>query len=136
MKRVLITGSRDWKDRRTVWTALHSVLAESPEGVVVVHGAARGADDIADRWAHEMRQVGFHVNVEAHPADWGQYGKGAGTVRNRLMVKLGADVCLAFPLEHSIGTYDCMRRAAAAGIPVVNYGYGGNSDEGADPSPE
>ena len=38
------------------------------------------------------------------------------------MVNAGADLCLAFPLGESRGTRDCVRRADAAGIPVLNYG--------------
>jgi hypothetical protein len=35
------------------------------------------------------------------------------------MVSLGADICLAFPQPGSKGTWDCARKAADAGIPVV-----------------
>lgn len=35
------------------------------------------------------------------------------------MVDLGADICLAFPTKSSIGTWDCVRRANAAGIRVI-----------------
>lgn len=55
-----------------------------------------------------------------------RYGKPnfscAGLVRNQLMVDLGADICLAFPLPGSRGTWDCMGRAEAAGIKVINLG--------------
>ncbi|QYW01585.1 DprA-like DNA processing chain A [Mycobacterium phage Pumbaa] len=123
MRRVLVTGSRDWKDRRTVWNALHDQLNKSPDGIIVVHGAARGADDIADRWAWGMYQMGYKVLPEDHPADWNQFGASAGHRRNYHMVKLGADVCLAFPLEESKGTFGCMALAEKAGIPVINHGY-------------
>ncbi|AUV62018.1 hypothetical protein KIV63_gp26 [Mycobacterium phage SWU2] len=123
MRRVLVTGSRDWRDRHSVWNALHQELIQFPDGIVVVHGAARGADDIADRWAWGMHQMGYPVRPEDHPADWNGLGKRAGIIRNQAMVDLGADVCHAFPLEGSIGTRHCMSRAYAAGIRVVNHGY-------------
>jgi len=123
MRRVLVTGSRDWAARTTVWNALHSELVQFPDGIIVVHGAARGADDIADRWAWGMRQAGWPVSAEAHPANWDRFGKRAGVVRNQEMVKLGADVCHAFPLGKSVGTRHCMARAMAAGIEVVNHGF-------------
>ncbi|ASZ75494.1 hypothetical protein KIW74_gp34 [Mycobacterium phage Kimona] len=124
MRRVLVTGSRNWKDRPTIWNALHAELSISPEGIVVVHGGARGADDIADRWAHGMNQMGYKVRVEKHDAEWGRYGKRAGMIRNQQMVDAGADVCLAFPLPGSVGTYGCMIAARRAGIRVVNFGEG------------
>ncbi|AJD82481.1 hypothetical protein SHEEN_63 [Mycobacterium phage Sheen] len=123
MRRVLVTGSRDWKDRTTVWNALHQELIQFPEGIIVVHGAARGADDIADRWAWGMNQMGYKVRPEAHPADWEGLGKRAGIIRNQQMIDLGADVVHAFPLEGSVGTRHCMSRAYGAGIRVVNHGY-------------
>ncbi|APC43114.1 hypothetical protein SEA_KERBEROS_66 [Mycobacterium phage Kerberos] len=122
MRRVLITGSRVWKDRTTVWDALSDELHRSPYGLVVVHGGARGADDIADRWAWGMRQEGFNVTPELHRADWEWHGKKAGVLRNIEMVRAGADVCLAFPLGRSVGTRHCMREAQKAGIPVINFG--------------
>lgn len=81
-----------------------------------MHGGARGADTLA---SVEAKQWGF--NVEVHPADWRSHGKAAGHRRNAEMVKLGADVCLAFPLGESRGTRGCMRLAEAAGIPVKVY---------------
>ncbi|AER26452.1 hypothetical protein FGG39_gp33 [Mycobacterium phage Saintus] len=122
MRRILITGSRDWVARTTVWAALNAELLRSPEGIIIVHGGARGADDIADRWAWGMRQYGCPVEIEMYPADWEQFGKRAGTLRNQVMVDLGADICHAFPLAQSIGTRHCMSIAQAAGIPVLNHG--------------
>ncbi|SEC67707.1 Uncharacterised protein (plasmid) [Tsukamurella tyrosinosolvens] len=118
--RILITGSRFWSDRAAVETALRYVAAGLvPEAVTVVHGACPygGADtiagDIAARWG---------CAVDEHPADWDMFGKAAGPIRNQEMVDLGADVCLAFPETGSRGTWDCVRRAENAGIPVgVDY---------------
>ncbi|AGR46478.1 hypothetical protein ODIN_64 [Mycobacterium phage Odin] len=121
---MLITGSRIWKDRSLVWHALGIELQRSPNGLTVVHGACPygGADDIADRWAWGMRQEGHNVVPEPHRADWESYGKAAGPIRNQLMVDLGADVCLAFPLGVSRGTRHCMAAAEKAGIPVISFG--------------
>lgn len=124
VRRVLITGSRGWKDRTTIWTALKTELDRSPDELVVVHGGAQGADDIADRWASGMNQEGWPVWGEVHRPDYDQYlPKFAPLRRNEHMVRLGADICLAFPLEGGTGTRHCMSRAYAAGIPVINFGY-------------
>jgi hypothetical protein len=63
-----------------------------------VHGAARGADQLADAVA---RNWGW--TPERHPADWARHGRAAGFRRNAAMVALRADVCLAFILDGSAG---------------------------------
>jgi hypothetical protein len=121
--RILITGSRAWTDRKTIRQALEAVLEqcagdcfEDISEVTVVHGAARGADRITAEIATELG-----CTVEAHPADWDRHGKAAGPIRNAEMVRLGADLCLAFPTQRSIGTRHCMQLARAAGISVLCY---------------
>jgi hypothetical protein len=115
-KRVLITGSREWAGPEA-WVVMEGLLAQLPKDAVVVHGAARGADSMADTAASNLG-----LKRERHPisrSDWAILGTSAGPARNQEMVNLGADVCLAFPTESSRGTWDCVRRAEAAGIPVV-----------------
>ena len=128
--RILVTGSRSWTDKRAVADGLTAVIGEcgahlihgDPPAldwhrVTVVHGDAAGADRIADRIARA-----WGMTVEAHPADWSRHGRSAGHQRNAEMVRLGADVCLAFPLGESRGTRGCMQLAEKAGIPVRNLG--------------
>lgn len=98
------------KALRSAW---HELTGQGFERVILVHGAARGADSLA---AAIWREAG--LPVEAHPADWDRYGRAAGPVRNTHMVSLGAELCLAFPLGKSVGTRHCMRAAEQAGIPV------------------
>lgn len=119
--RVLVTGSRDWTDLLTLDKALGAeqcLAAMDRKRLVVVHGAARGADAMAEEWAKRNG-----VAVERHPARWrpgGVYNPQAGLVRNREMVRAGADVCLAFIRSGSRGASHCARLAEEAGIPV-NY---------------
>ena len=126
MRRVLVTGSRHWVDRSTIWSALNAEVNRAKGTLVVVHGAARGADDIADRWAWGANQAGADVEVEAHPALWDEHGKAAGIIRNKQMANLGADVCYAFPLKGSRGTQHMMAVCREAEIPVINLGYRGD----------
>ena len=113
--RVLVTGSRNWTNRAAITSALLGV--ESLEGwdvdTVVIMGDAQGADDMARQAA-----ISLGYSVEVHKASWHKYGKRAGPDRNQRMVNAGANLCLAFPLAESKGTWDCVRRAAEAGIPV------------------
>ena len=118
MRRVLVTGSRNYDDKSNLFDA----LADQYEpGMIVVHGGARGADTLACEWVKEMQSLGYQVTAEVHPADWYEYGKAAGFIRNQEMVDAGADVCLAFPLGESRGTRHCMKAAKKAGIPVINF---------------
>ncbi|ASR75964.1 DprA-like DNA processing chain A [Mycobacterium phage GenevaB15] len=138
--RVLITGSRDWTDRHAVGLALQSELEKHGEILILNGMCERGAD----LHAHEyyLMHGSKWVREKEFPADWSRdctsscyhkprfkngqrYCPLAGHLRNQAMVDFGADVCLAFPLEDSRGTYDCMKRAKKAGITVHNLGWGG-----------
>ena len=112
--RILVTGSREWTD----WEVLHEVLeawTRGADSVTIVHGGAPGADRLAGDYA---RAAGWAEEV--HPADWAQYGKPAGMIRNKAMVDVGADVCIAFfkASAGNRGTRGCAKMAEEAGIPV------------------
>lgn len=89
---VLVCGGRDFTDRQLVFDTLDKVRAKYPE-MCVVHGAAKGADLLAEEWC-KSRQV-MYVGV---PAEWDKYGKAAGMKRNRLMRDVWEPkACIAFP---------------------------------------
>lgn len=116
-RRVLVTGSRDWRDVQAVRDALVRVADTwQRESIVLVSGACpTGADAIAERLAR--REFGWAV--ERHPAEWNVHGKGAGFKRNAHMVQLGADLCLAFIRNGSRGASHTAALAEAASIPTV-----------------
>jgi hypothetical protein len=122
--RVLVTGSRTWTDEVAIRTAIDEILrhayAAGDRDIVIVHGCAVGADQIADRWARHRRGE-WPVSVERHPADWAKHGRRAGYVRNSAMVAAGADVCLAFVRDESKGASMCADLAEEAGIRTVRY---------------
>ena len=118
MIRILVTGSRHHRDQFLIYTSLTSVTAgligDGMDGpIVLVHGGADGADKIAKEWAESS---GY--KPEEHKARWTNEGFAAGPIRNQKMVDLGADICVAFPEKASKRTWDCLRRARTAGIPV------------------
>lgn len=146
--RLLVTGSRRWADRTTLYTALDDVYRTLLPGetLTVVHGDASGADRIAHQWCEMMHDRAGDpdpdVVEEPHPADWvapcrtscypnhriprpggSSICRAAGNYRNQAMVDLGADRCVAFlqPGAWNKGTKDCVRRARKAGIFVVEY---------------
>jgi hypothetical protein len=115
--RVLVTGSRTWTNHSVIWAELSAYRMVRP---TLVHGDARGVDRIAAGIWHS-----WGVPVEAHPADWDSHGRGAGMIRNRHMVTLGADVCLAFIHNQSRGATHCANLAEQAGILTRRYRCGG-----------
>ena len=117
--RLLICGSRHWSDYSTILLKMFAItfLVHSDD-VVVIDGAARGADEMGHR-------AGVHMGFETlrFPADWVRYGRSAGPVRNRQMLISGAvDYVLAFPLRGSIGTWDMIRKARKRGVEVEVWG--------------
>jgi hypothetical protein len=107
--RVMVTGSRDWTDIQTV----HDALAAKSPTLVINGRCPTGADQYAHEWC-EMTGV----PEDPHPADWNQFGKRAGYLRNAEMVALRPDVVLAFPRPGSRGTNMTIDLAREAGIPV------------------
>lgn len=125
-QRILVTGSRSWTDEATIHNALWEQLqrlgpyASVSSTPVLVHGGARGADEIAAAVWHVM----WGLQYERHPvekADWDRLGKRAGIIRNQHMVDLGADVCLAFIKDGSRGASHCATAAEKAGIPTIRF---------------
>lgn len=85
-------------------------------------GGAPGADALAIKWAKAN-----DVEIQTMCADWRRYGKKAGPIRNQQMIdRCGADILLAFPTGGP-GTADCIGRAKAAGIPVLEIEDGQTS---------
>ena len=109
--RILVCGGRDYQDWRRVYKALDHLHAQ--RGITcIIHGAAPGADTLADRWAKERG-----LRVEPWAAEWKRYGNAAGPKRNAEMLA-GArpDAVVAFP--GGPGTADMTRRAEAVGLKV------------------
>jgi hypothetical protein len=137
--RLLVTGSREFRDAQIVEGAILEAVRDFGRDLVVVHGDADGADALADEvaWRHGLE-------VDPRPADWdglcrpsckpghrrtrrngSTFCPAAGNYRNQAMVDLGAVVALAFLVPPDVspctGTRDCAWRAKDAGIPVRWY---------------
>lgn len=120
--RLLITGSREFKDTAKMEEAL-SLAAKEAAGrpITLVHGDARGADRLAEEVA--KRILPADTKIEKHPADWSGLGKGAGMARNSEMVKATADLVLAFFVKgiEARGTGDTVKKAEEAGYKVAKF---------------
>jgi hypothetical protein len=100
--KILVCGGRDFADEGMVRAVLGRLLRP---GDVVVHGAARGADSLAGKVAHEMGN-----EVRAYPANWRAHGRAGGAIRNAEMLDLERpEVVVAFP--GGAGTRDMIGKA-------------------------
>jgi hypothetical protein len=120
--KVLVCGSRKWTERDPIERELRKL----PGGTIIIHGAAPGADTIADLVA---RELGFEVHP--YPADWKRNGKAAGPIRNAYMLKCEhvvddpINLVLAFAKDFSPsrapGTADMMKKSRAKCISVEPF---------------
>ncbi len=102
MRRVLITGPRDYADPDFIWSTLDALHAEDPVACLI-QGEAAGADAAGKAWA-EARGIA----TEDYPANWNKidglhredlfigvnrrgkpYNKLAGFARNSQMLRQG-----------------------------------------------
>ena len=140
-----MTGSRTLGDYRLVASALDEAWYDATQdgymALTLVHGAAAGADSLAERWWERQREYG--VERDLFPARWTdpcvegtckpghrrtrrdgtEFCPAQGNYRNQRIVDhvaphLPHALLLAFfARPHSTGTLDCLRRGITAGIP-------------------
>lgn len=113
--RILVCGSRNWDNPHPIREAIRFCVDSIEGKLVVIHGAAPGADRIAGAAAKAKG-----VDVWEFPADWEKDGKAAGPKRNAAMIALKPHVVLCFSMTHPVspGSADTCRRATEAGIPI------------------
>lgn len=118
--KILVTGSRDWRDVATIERALRLAIADTPLwAVTLIHGAARGADQLAEAAAQRIGDV----NIDRYPAQWDEHGRSAGFIRNALMLEQNPNIVLAFKgnFDRSLsrgGTEHMVRLSLEASKPV------------------
>lgn len=111
--RVIIAGTRDFNDYPLLEAKLDYYLSNSKtESIVIVSGGASGADALGERYA---KTRGFPL--ERYPADWQQYGRRAGPLRNERMAAV-SDACILFWDGKSKGTKSMLHAARKKDIPV------------------
>ena len=111
--RVIIAGCRDFDDYGLLCESCDRFLAQKHQthSIVIVSGAARGADTLGERYAHER---GY--DVQQFPANWRRDGKAAGFIRNRQMAD-NADALIAFWDDRSRGTANMIDIARQKALP-------------------
>jgi hypothetical protein len=135
--RVIVTGSRNWRNPNAARQAVVDRFFSLPSDASIVVGydpieeTPRGID----RFAYQEAQK-LGLKVETHPARWARHDRdgfgpvrcycqperescaAAGFRRNQKMVDMGASLLLVFWNGKSKGTRDCQDRAVRAGIPI------------------
>lgn len=114
--RLLVCGSRHFTDDTLLDNTLFDItgLRDHYNFGTIIHGNAKGADTFAALWGYRM---GW--KVKAFPADWEEYGKAAGPIRNKQMLDEGKpDLVIAFWDGKSTGTKNMIEQAQKTGIPV------------------
>lgn len=137
--KILVCGSRawgGWDDKTVSWkptpdeywqmTALTSMLTGlmdralvNGEQLKIIHGACpSGADAIAAKWA-----ASNDIETIEYPADWSQYGKRAGFVRNQQMIVEGRPIVVVAAWDgQSKGTKHTIDLAEKHSIPCIRIG--------------
>lgn len=107
--RTIIAGSRSCTSYKAIEAAMN-VFGHHPS--VVLSGTARGADRLGEEWAK------LHgVPIEYYPANWDEYGKAAGLIRNGEMAH-NADALVALWDGQSRGTQHMIQVARERGLKV------------------
>lgn len=110
--RTIIAGSRHLEDYDLVVDAIDKA---SWKPTLVVSGGAKGIDSLAEQWASNN-----NIQVEKHPANWKQFGRAAGPVRNKEMAK-NAEGLIAIWDGKSKGTKSMIELAHKANLAVYVY---------------
>ncbi len=118
MIRLLVTGDRFWEQREPIRKKL--IELGCPDKIeVLIHGDANGVDKLTAEVAQDLGLL--KEKILAYPAGWALYGKSAGPIRNRQMLKEGKPTqVIAFhdDPENSRGTVDMVKISRKAKIPV------------------
>ena len=118
--KVVVAGGRTFSDYELLRTTLDSLLRakRTTHHVVIISGAARGADKLGERYSDETEGV----TTMQFFADWDNKGRSAGYLRNAQMAST-ADAVVVFWDGKSKGSKHMVDISKAAGLPlrVVRY---------------
>lgn len=101
MSKLLIVGSRTFNDYEILCKIVDGLVPNYPN-LEIVSGGSIGADSLAERYANE-----HSIPVKVYKADWDQFGKKAGFLRNFQMHEyISTDpnrLCVVFWDGESVG---------------------------------
>lgn len=118
MTKIIIAGGRDFKGTPLFIRRVDKLINRiEDQDITIISGKARGADKFGEDYA-EAR--GYPV--EYYPADWDQYGKSAGYIRNKEMAK-NATHLIAFWDGKSKGTKHMIDLARSFNLKICVIKY-------------
>ena len=113
--RTIIAGSRCVTNYNIIKTAIRKAVEYGIKPSCIISGGARGPDKLGERFAQE-----FGFPLEIFYADWDQFGKRAGYLRNEEMSR-NADALIAIYDGTSKGTKHMIDIAKRDGLYVFVY---------------
>lgn len=115
MYKLIVAGGRNFSNYTLLKETLFSNFPF--EDIEIVSGTANGADKLGERFARE-----FKYPIKRFPANWNEYGKSAGYIRNSEMANY-ADGCICFWGGESKGTFHMIEIATRKGLDLIVVRY-------------
>ena len=111
---IVIGGCRNFNDRSVVFQCLDEYLKlyKNTSEIIFLSGHCSGVDLLAEEYAKQ-----YHYKLKIFPAEWGKYGRAAGSIRNKTMVEK-SDVVIAFWDGKSRGTKNLIELAKKSKCPL------------------
>jgi hypothetical protein len=118
--KILVCGGRNFLNEPFIFDTLDDVAKRGMEMLnpvrLVIHGDARGADQLAHGWATVRG-----IQPVLVPALWHVHGRAAGAIRNQNMLLLHPDLVVVFP--GGPGTAHMAKIADKVGIQVLRFSF-------------
>jgi len=115
--KLIIAGGRDFTDYELLKKYCNHLLQNKID-IEIVCGMARGADLLGKQYGEEK---GY--KIKEFPADWNQYGKSAGYIRNEQMAEY-ADACIVFWDGKSKGSKHMIDLSKKYNLKLKIFNYG------------
>jgi hypothetical protein len=110
---VVVCGTRKFENKALFSSAIRLIRSMVDEKVLFVSGAASsGADRLIINYCHAYRLPCLEI-----PAQWEQYKRAAGMIRNKEMLKIATRV-VAFWDGESSGTTNMVENSRKMGLPL------------------
>jgi len=117
---ILICGSRSFDNGLILPWTLRDLLPIADQITIITGECPPNKNTLGAAYLAKLFAQYYNIKYEAFPADWENYGKAAGPIRNEEMkeyIKVHPQAqCRAFWDRSSPGTRDMIKRARAAGI--------------------